>query len=393
MNNNAYAQDIVDFSLQGVVGIRLVNPPVGTARALSRRLGPPLSEPKADADIVIRFVENLTPPTLTYLGLNQAAFAGDAFYLLDEKDGQAQALIPFDAIGDQCEIICRRESRSVPLLFDIVRLTLLKKNYLPLHASAFLYEGQGILVVGWAKGGKTEMLLSFVSRGATYVGDEWLILSDDGRQMFGLPVPVSIWDWQFRYVPELLPAIGWQKRLFFKAVHLLEGLQRTSGNRVTNKVLPLALLDQALPYFKKGLRLRELPETFFGERVYKRPVVVDKLFLVMSHSSARIDVEPWDPLDISRRMAQSNEYEQTDFFSYYQAFKFAFPQRQSVFLDTASERQRSLMDRALTGKEAYRVLHPYPVSFTDLYETVRPYCERSALLPAAVAGRVHMGER
>jgi hypothetical protein len=192
-------------------------------------------------------------------------------------------------------------------------------------------------------------------------------------------------------VPELLPAIGRQKRLFFKMVHLLEASQRRFGSNLAKKWLPLALVDQALPYLKRGLKVREVPETFFGERICKRPVAVDKLFLVMSHSNARIDVEAWDPLDIARRMANSNEYEQTDFFACYKAFKFALPQRRNGLLDTASERQRSLLAQALNGKEAYRILHPYPVSFPTLYEAVKPYCERLAIPPVApITGEVRL---
>jgi hypothetical protein len=33
--------------------------------------------------------------------------------------------------------------------------------------------------------------------------------------------------------------------------------------------------------------------------------------------------------------------------------------------------------RALAGKEAYEVRHPYPVSFKELYSKMKPLCETS----------------
>lgn len=67
----------------------------------------------------------------------------------------------------------------MPLLIALVNATALSKGVLPLHASAVTFEGTGPLVAGWSKGGKTEALLSFMRRGALYVGDEWVYLSAD----------------------------------------------------------------------------------------------------------------------------------------------------------------------------------------------------------------------
>src|SRR3990172_3169438 len=79
----------------------------------------------------------------------------------------------------------------------------LARGALPLHASAFLWNGTGALATGWAKGEKTEALLAFLTEGATYVGDEWVYLAGDGARVFGIPEPIRIWDWQLEHVPWL----------------------------------------------------------------------------------------------------------------------------------------------------------------------------------------------
>jgi hypothetical protein len=34
--------------------------------------------------------------------------------------------------------------------------------------------------------------------------------------------------------------------------------------------------------------------------------------------------------------------------------------------------------RALKGKDAYTVYHPYPVNFSELYKAMQPFCESTA---------------
>jgi len=53
------------------------------------------------------------------------------------------------------------------------------------HASAVVYNGVGILMAGWAHCGKTAALLGFASKGAEYVGEEWVLLSGNGPKNAG----------------------------------------------------------------------------------------------------------------------------------------------------------------------------------------------------------------
>ncbi len=104
--------------------------------------------------------------------------------------------IPFAEIGQQqCRIVCATGLPAVPLLIPILNLTALNRGILPLHASAFRYQDVGVLTTGWSKGGKTETLLAFMDRGANYIGDEWVYISDDGRHMTGIPEPIRVWEW------------------------------------------------------------------------------------------------------------------------------------------------------------------------------------------------------
>jgi hypothetical protein len=365
----------VDFDLHGLVGIRLINPTARDAARLEKLLAPFRAKLEREPDITVRFERDLAPPALNYLGLNSMAFTEEDFYLLDRSSGQVAAKIPFDKIGQPYEIVCQSGLGSVPLLFELTRLAFLSKNYVSLHGAAFLYDGKGILVAGWSKGGKTEALVSFANHGAYYVADEWVLLSGDGKRMLGLPIPVALWDWQLEQVsPDLLPKMSTERKLLFKSIRSLEAVHNTFGRGRFKDFFPLKTLDRLMPVFKQRLSVRELPHDLFKDRYCDRGATVDKLFLVMSHSEPETVIIPTDPTEIARRMVNSNEHEAASAAQYYRAFKFAFPWRENPSLERAPELQRSLLVRALEGKEAYQVFHPYPVSFEELFSHLQPLC-------------------
>jgi len=367
--------NFVDYDIHGLVGIRLTNPADSDTLAVTRQLGP-LRVPSLarDPDIIIRFEKHIPLPNLKYLGLNNAGFTDDGFYILKSKKSPAKVKIPFDEIGTTCEIVCESGLRAVPLLIAILNLTLLKKDCIPLHASAYAYHNNGILVTGWSKGGKTESLLAFATHGADYIGDEWVILTRDGERMFGLPEPVTVWDWQLKQLPKLHKQLKSSDSLIFKSINMANSLQRRIGSGKLKNSLPARLLREALPALNRQLHINLPPEDIFTKGALTLASRPDKLFFVMSHKDPTISVEHWDSGDITRRMLHSVYYEQYPFFENYQTFKFAFPESQNDFLDNVREIQSDILTNALKNKEAYRVLHPYPVSLEGLYKAMEPYC-------------------
>ena len=91
------------------------------------------------------------------MDLDDVAFSDDAFYVRRRKHkSKTKVKIPVQDIGKQCVIECERGLEAVPQLIDIVNATAMGNGYLPLHASACIYNGRGVLATGWTKGGKTE---------------------------------------------------------------------------------------------------------------------------------------------------------------------------------------------------------------------------------------------
>lgn len=370
----------VDYDLHGLAGIRLVNATPKDVATVTRQLGPIQAALNREPDIVIRFVDELRLSSpLRYLGVDEAAFTDDAFLILRSKHKvRARVQIPFQDIGKRCEIICERHVPAVPLLIAILNLTVLAKGALPMHASAFNYNGRGILATGWAKGGKTETLLSFMAKGATYVGDEWVYLSADGQHMFGIPEPIRIWQWHLQDMPQYWESVGRGDRARLHSLSILvRSMDRTIDSGIGRGTVPIKLMQRMTPILRRQLNVQLSPSKLFGhEGVGPMMSTPQTILFVASHETEEISVRRSDPDEIARRMVFSLQDERSDFWAYYLKFRFAFPEAENKLIEDAELIQRDILTKVLRDKETFSVYHPYPVSIPALYEAIAPVLQR-----------------
>lgn len=367
-----------DFDLHGIVGIRLLNATPGDVAAVKKQLGPIEKPLSRNPDIVVRFVDRMTfSSPVRYLGVDDAGFTDDAFLVFrGQYKRRVRVQIPFDQIGSQqCQIVCESGSGPVPLLIAILNLTALSRGVLPLHASALRYNGKGILVTGWAKGGKTETLLAFVANGAEYIGDEWVYLSSDGERMYGIPEPTRIWYWHLQEMKHYQAMVGRGDLVRMKtlnaAVKLMEWLE---SNRLGRGSAPIRLVGRLRELVKQQLNVQLPPEKLFGRKPGDGTVRPEKIFWVASHAEPNVSVEQIDPQEVAKRIVFSLQEERMGFLSYYWKYRFAFPDCSNALIEQAEEVQRSMLLKIVADKEAYVVYHPYPFSIPALFEVIRPYC-------------------
>lgn len=366
-------EDDTDFDLQGSVGVRVVGATAKDLAAVVRQIGPSGSRLEREPDIVLRFVDDLPIERLHWVEYGRTGFTDDGFYFLQSGKHPARVRIPMDQVGGRCEIVCQRGLRSVPLLMAVITLTALGRGCVPLHASAFEYGGRGILVTGWAKGGKTESLLAFAAEGAEYIGDEWILLTPDGR-MVGIPEVMRVQDWHLSQLPHLRERVPVSRRSFFKGVRAAERAYRSMPDGPLGRLLPRRTLAEALPALRRQLNFQVNPLEVFRPRQRRASVPLDTVFFMVSWDDPAIEVEPADPAGIARRMASSVTYEQSPLLAAYLAFRFAFPERRNDLLERASALQAELIERVLAGRDAYIVRHPYPCLLRGLYEAMAPVC-------------------
>jgi hypothetical protein len=359
----------VDFDIHGLVGVRLVAPSPTNVTAVSAQIGPPSSRVLRSPDIIVRYVDRLSAGTLRYVDLGKTASSKAGFIVFPEGVSEGKVSIPFEQIGSDCEIFCERRVGWIPLLISIINLTALKKyGCVPIHASAFVHEGTGVLVTGWVKSGKSEALLAFSQYRATYVGGEWVLLSRDGNTMYGLPGTFRMWEWQRRQLSQPQHIGG--NAGTFRLIRLLDAVQRAMPKGLAS-FGPLKLLSGGMPALRRQLNFRVEPKAIFGDRCGCLVGHPDKIFIGMVHSDERVLIEPAEPATVTDQLACAMEFELTSLMSHYRAFKFAFPGMRNEFLEKAHNFLRDALRQALAAKEIYMLYHPYPVSFDDLYQAMQ----------------------
>lgn len=355
--------------------MRLLDASPGDVVAVTRQVGPIQNSLRREPDITIRFVDKLPlPDDVRFVGLDDCGFTADAFLVLRSKHGtRVRVSVRLDQVGKCCEIVCETGLHSVPLLIPIINLTAMNNGALPLHASAFTYHGTGVLATGWAKGGKTETLLAFMAAGAQYVGDEWVYLSGDGRQMYGIPEPIRLWDWQLQELPQYQTTLGRGDKSRLLALELVvqatEQVLPAAGQRQSPAAGALGRLSSLV---KRQQYIQLRPHAVFGQFSCPLTGPLHKVFFVMSHDSPDISVQPVDAREVAERMAISLQYERLDFMSYYYKFKYAFPDLHNELIERAEDVQLEMLQRALDQKETYVVYHPYPVSIPALFQAINP---------------------
>lgn len=354
----------VDYDLHGLAGVRVLGAQPDDVAAVDRQLGPIRGTLEREPDIVVRFVDRLDlDGPLRLLGVDEAGFTEDAFLILRSRHkARARVLVPLEQVGGRCELVCERGLPAVPLLIAILNLTVLARGALPLHASAFVHGERGVVVTGWSKGGKTEAVLAFMSRGARFVGDEWVYVESDGARVHGIPEPMRVWDWHLRQLPELRDRVAPVDRARLNALRLAASAARgRRGRRVG-------------VFVGRQLHVDVPPERMFAASSVALSAPFDRLFLVGSWDRPETEARPIEPAEVAARMAFSLQHERAPLLAAYEQFRFAFPERANPVLEGAAERERELLARVLAGKPSHAVEHPYPVDLSRLFEVMSPLC-------------------
>jgi hypothetical protein len=373
----------IDFDLHGLVGIRVLNASSRDASLIRGQLGPIQAVLSGEPDLVIRFVDRLPITSrVRYLGLNDAGFTDDAFLILQSNHGaHKRAQVPFEQIGKPCEIVCETGAPMVPLLTHILNLTLLGKGIIPLHASAFTFDGTGVIATGWSKGGKTETLLAFMAKGAAYIGDEWIYISEDGKKMYGSPRRFGVWDWHLACLPQYRSLVGRGDRARLKTARLLSRLVDHALPRLPGSTaLPANAMSRLSHELKQQRAVGVSPQRLFGDGFHPFEGIPQKIFFTVSHEAPEITVRPIDPREVARRMVFSLQYERLKLMSHYLKFRFAFPDLRNDLLERVEELELQMLTRVLDGKEAYTVSHPYPVQIAALSDAIHPFINGSSEL-------------
>jgi hypothetical protein len=362
---------VVDHNVHGLVTVRLVDPPPEMVQHLVDVIGPSVGPPR-DPDITVSFVDRFpTTPRLRVLNAREVAYDEEHFYVIGDRGLRSR--VDIAGLGEATDIVCERGVTQVPLLLGVLGLRLLEQEHVLLHSAAFEFADRCVVVVGWKKGGKTETLLPFLAAGARHLSDEWSIVSPEGV-VYGLPGRLQLWSWHLRQLPAFWSRVPARDR---RRLRVLRAYQRA------HRLLPTSRRSGPMARLLAGLaaeggnatlgQARAMPEELVGDRVRRTPARIDVVLLAGVSPEPQCRVIPAEPELVAQRMVASLAYERQPLLTAYEQFRFAFPSRSNPLVDSARVREEAILRRALAGRAAYEVVHPYPVRLHDVYEAVRPF--------------------
>lgn len=362
-----------DFDLYGVVGIRAVSRRMEDCTLVAQALGPIQKPLSRTPDIIIRFVDRIEiEEPLNLVGAHDCGFSSEQFFVVRGRNKSSiRVRVPFEDIGGRCEIVCESGLTSIPLLIEIINLTALQRGAIPLHASAFEFNGHGILCAGWAQGGKTETLLGFMANGARYIGDEWVYVQKDS--MFGIPEPMHVWDWHVDELPSFRQRLDWRDRMRMRCLRIAAGsMDMAMAAKPMNRLLPRRTTQRLISLLNRQRYLEVLPNTIFDTPMTDPSGRLDHVLLVMSHHSPEYRVASVDAEFVIRSLAPALEQERSHLLEKYRMFRFAFPGRHNPRIPEAVDKELELLKARLGHLPASIVYHPYPMSPARLFETIAP---------------------
>lgn len=359
----------VDFDVYGLVRVRLQDAPDAVVANARSVLGVPATDCEGRADLLVDFTDRISPDgPLRFLGLRQAAFDDTHFYLVD-----GEALVRFDpsALGGPITMLAERAASRVPLLIPILSVLLASAGHVLLHAAAFEYEGRGVLVTGWQKGGKTETLLPFMAAGARFIADEWTIVGGSPARIRGASNVARLWDWHLRQLPDYWNRIEARQRVrirswraFDRGYAVIAPLVRRTAPRVARRADGLRIPGGSAWQAADQIA----PPSLFGERILREPIRADRILMPIVGRGQDVRLVPQDSDLVARRMVHSLTFEREALADAVEQFHFAFPDRSTTGWEAVPAAEERILRESFAGVPAFELRHPYPVPLRQLYE-------------------------
>lgn len=360
-DRSARSVSATDVDVHGWLKVRLEGAGADDLKAAASALGMPLGRAGGTPDLLVRYVDSVLDGGAGWsLGAREAAFDDSRFVLTRGRWARPVAVVlPLPDLTEGCiEVECEHGVGRPPLLTHLLNVAAVRRGGLALHASAFVHDGQGVLVTGWSKGGKTELLLGCVARGARYVADEWAYVTPDGQRVGGLGEPVRVWDWHLAALPEyrqrLLPSDRARLRTIGSAVRAMEAVAARGPGRRRTLARALSLLERQRHVDVEPARLLSAPEG-------PGSGPLDTVVLATVVRGDHVRAYEVDPDDVARRAAASLAHERAPLAEALHMARFAFPQRVWPSLEELNALELERLRSLLATKRTIRVEHPYPV--------------------------------
>ena len=151
----------------------------------------------------------------------------------------------------------RRMTEVLPYLEWGINWSVIKKctTYLQLHAATMCYKGQGIILAGNSGDGKSTLAAGLITRGFTYLSDEFALIHPETLSLHPFPKALCIKSGSFETIKELnLPL--WRRRHYVKALKGAVGYVRPSDFASGDAPQPCPIRYVVFPKYIAGEKPR-----------------------------------------------------------------------------------------------------------------------------------------
>lgn len=273
------------------VSVSVENNGTPLSHFLQKELASSLVEtPQTSPDITVSFrPESISPSS--YSVKDSVSYDSKGPFLFDKNFRLCR--IDLAQIGNKnLSVVCDPEFNPhffAIILEALVQVYLFSFESFFCHASAFEYEGKVILCPAWRNSGKTDLMLSFMSEGARYIADDWVVINKQG-EIEGYPKRINLFPYNFHHFPQLLSKVEEGMRLFADRSFLNSESDRRA--RISpEQLFPDAIVDSPRKvdytvYLKKGLPketqgIQPLSRETLAEVIYESALFEQNFFYTL----------------------------------------------------------------------------------------------------------------
>lgn len=298
--------------------------------------------------------EELVNRLARVLGPARKQAGGDPICVIDAgEDPQHGVIVNFDDFGPGCRLSCGPDTSALELL-PWINLLLPEAQVVSMHASAFTWKGEGVVVTGNAGSGKTGALLAAIHQGAGAVGDECLWLNRNAN-LRGLLVEMEIRADYFRELPHLRTEVSTAARY---RVFIYDLLAR--GVRPFLPTLSRKFAGRARAHVQPDIVRRHLAPG----------ATIDRLFVSETHPGSAFQVYPVEIEDTVSRLVEIQSLEFMRQREHYARYRDDSEGRQNEWMEGLMLRYENLFRDALQGTKTYIVEHPPSPRALDLFRAM-----------------------
>ena len=260
------------------------------------------------------------------------------------RNQQQKIAVDFDTFGPGCRLLCTSQATAADVL-PWVNLLLPAADIVSLHASAFTWQGEGVVITGNAGSGKTGALLAAIDQGAEAIGDECIWINQEAG-LRGLFPQMEIRAAYFRELPYLKGEVSATARCRV----LLYDLARMGSNPF------LPLLSRK---FANRARARVQPDIV--RRNLAQGTRANRLFVSIVEPGSGIRVRSADIADIVPRLVDIQSVEFARQYELYSRYLDGPAGKRNEWMACLPKCFEDQFETLLRNTATYIVEHPpYP---------------------------------